>query len=162
MATAYPLSMEDMAKITGVSIGKAQRYAMPFLELINKHVEENDIERPMDFTIKTVANKSRTKIEIIRNIDLKVSITELAKVVDMNFNELMEELYMIVSSGTKLRLDYYLNDKIDEYARETIIEYFKEAKTDDVDVAFNELKEEDITYEEIILMRLKFISDYAN
>ncbi len=162
MATQYPLSMEDMAKIQGVSIGKAQRYAQPFIEQIKKYVEENEIERPMDITIKTVANKSKTKVSIIQAIDRKIPLDDIAKSNDMSWGELMEELYGIVASGTKLGLDYYLNKNVDEYVRETVLEYFTEAETDNLDAAFKELKDDEITWEEIQLMRLKFLSDFAN
>jgi ATP-dependent DNA helicase RecQ len=162
MATQYPISMEDMAKIQGVSIGKAQRYAKPLLELIQKYVEENEIERPMDITIKTVANKSKTKVSIIQAIDRKIPLEDLTKSNDLSWQELMDELYNIVTSGTKLGLDYYLNKNIDEYVRETVLEYFKEAPTDDIDTAYAELKEDEITWEEIQLMRLKFLSDFSN
>ncbi|MCB0574204.1 MAG: RecQ family ATP-dependent DNA helicase, partial [Saprospiraceae bacterium] len=162
MATQYPISMEDMSKIVGVSLGKAQKYAQPFLELIKKYCEENDIERPMDITIKTVANKSKMKVNIITAIDRKIPLEDISKSNDLSMPELLEELDGIVNSGTKLRLDYYLNKVVDEYVRETVMDYFKEAETDDVKLAFQELKEEEITWEEIQLMRLKFLSDYAN
>jgi ATP-dependent DNA helicase RecQ len=163
MATQYPISMDDMGKITGVSMAKATRYAQPFLDAIQKHVEENDIERPMDLTIRTVANKSKAKINIITAIDRKINLEDIAKSSDMTMQELLDELYGIVNSGTKLRLDYYLSKVIsDEYVRETVIEYFKDAETDDLEAAFQELKEDDITWEEIELLRLKFLSDFAN
>jgi ATP-dependent DNA helicase RecQ len=162
MATQYPISMEDMSKIVGVSLGKAQKYAQPFLDTIKKYVEENDIERPTDITIKTVANKSKTKVSIIQSIDRKIPLEDIARSSDMSLPELLEELDIIVQSGTKIKLDYYLNKHIDEYVRETIIDYFKEAETDSVDEAFKTLKDDEITWEEIQLMRLKFLSDYAN
>lgn len=162
MATQYPVSLEDMAKIVGVSQGKAQKYGQPFADAIKKYCEENEIERPMDITIKTVANKSKTKVSIIQSIDRKIPLEDIARSVDMAMVELMEELYGIVQSGTKIRLDYYLNKIIDEYVRETVIEYFKEAETDSVDDAFSDLKDDEITWEEIQLMRLKFLSDFAN
>jgi ATP-dependent DNA helicase RecQ len=163
MATQYPLSMDDLSKIVGVSLGKAQRYGQPFIDAIKKYCEENEIERPMDLTIKTVANKSKTKVSIITAIDRKISLDDIAKANDLSFPDLISELYGIVNSGTKLSLDYYLNKNIaDEYVRETIIEYFKESDNDDLEVAYNELKEEEITFEEIQLMRLKFLSDFAN
>ncbi len=161
MATNYPISMDDMSKIVGVSQGKAQKYAQPFVDAIKKYCEENEIERPMDITIKTVANKSRSKVNIIMAIDRKISLEDIAKTNDMSMPELLEELDGIVQSGTKLRLDYHLNKSIDEYVRDTVIEYFKEAETDSIDVAFHELKDDEITWEEIQLMRLKFLSDYA-
>jgi ATP-dependent DNA helicase RecQ len=163
MATHYPISMDDMSKITGVSLGKAQRYAQAFLAAIQQHVEANEIERPMDLTIKTVANKSKTKVGIITSIDRKISLEDIAKSNDMTTQELMDELYGIVMSGTKLRLDYYLNKVVsDEYTRDAIIDYFKTAQSDDLDEAYADLKDEDITWEEIQLMRLKFLSDFAN
>ncbi len=162
MATQYPISMEDMAKITGVSAAKALRYAKPFVEAIQKHVEENEIERPMDLTIRTVANKSKAKINIITSIDRKINLEDIAKSSDLTMQELLDELYGIVNSGTKLRLDYYLAKVItDEYVRDTVIEYFKDADTDDLETAYQELKDDDINWEEIELMRLKFLSDFA-
>ncbi|MBK7936068.1 MAG: DNA helicase RecQ [Lewinellaceae bacterium] len=162
MATQYPVSLDDMSKIVGVSLGKAQKYGQPFIDLIVKYCEENEIERPMDITIKTVANKSKMKVNIITAIDRKIPLEDIAKSNDLSMPELLEELDGIVNSGTKLSLDYYLNKHIDEYVRETVIDYFKEAETDDVKIAFQELKDDEITWEEIQLMRLKFLSDYAN
>lgn len=162
MATQYPISMDDMSKIVGVSQGKAQKYAQPFVDLIKKYCEENEIERPMDITIKTVANKSKTKVSIITAIDRKIPLEDIAKGNDLSMQELLEELDAIVNTGTKIRLDYYLNKVIDEYVRETVMEYFKEAETDSIDEAYKELKDDEITWEEIQLMRLKFLSDYAN
>ncbi len=162
MATQYPITMEDMAKIVGVSQGKAQKYGQPFVDAIKKYCEENEIERPMDITIKTVANKSKTKVAIIQAIDRKIPLEDIAFSTDLTMSELMEEMDMIVNSGTKIRLDYYLNKHVDEYVREAVIEYFKEAETDDIDTAFRELRDDEITWEEIQLMRIKFLSDYAN
>ncbi len=162
MATNYPISMEDMAKIAGVSQGKAQKYGQPFVDAIKKYCEENEIERPMDITIKTVANKSKTKVGIIQAIDRKIPLEDIAKGNDLSMPELLSELDGIVNFGTKIKLDYYLNKHIDEYVRETVIEYFKEAETDSIDAAYQELKDEEVTWEEVQLMRLKFLSDYAN
>ncbi|MEY3248421.1 MAG: ATP-dependent helicase RecQ, partial [Bacteroidota bacterium] len=162
MATQYPISMEDMTKISGVSLGKAQRYAQPFLDTIKKYVEENDIDRPTDLTIKTLANKSKTKVGIITAIDRKIPLEDIARSNDLTLDELLDDLYVIVQSGTKLRLDYYLAKTVDESVREIIIDYFKEAPNDDLNLAYKELKDEEITFEEIKLMRLKFLSDFAN
>lgn len=162
MATQYPISMEDMSKIVGVSQGKAQKYAQPFVDAIKKYCEENEIERPMDITIKTVANKSKTKVNIITAIDRKIPLEDIAKSNDLSMQDLMEELDAIVNTGTKIKLDYYLNKVVDEYVRETVMEYFKEAETDSIDAAYKELKDDEITWEEIQLMRLKFLSDFAN
>ena len=162
MATQYPISAEDMTKVSGVSMGKAQRYGKPFIELIRKYVEENEIERPSDFVVKQVANKSKIKVAIIQSIDRKIPLEDIAHSNSINMDELMDELDAIVNSGTKVNLDYYLDDKIDEYAREEIYDYFMGAKTDCVDTAYAELKEEDITVDEIKLMRIKFISEMGN
>ncbi|MEI6409025.1 MAG: RecQ family ATP-dependent DNA helicase [Bacteroidota bacterium] len=162
MATNYPISLDDMSKIVGVSLGKAQKYGQPFVDAICKYVEENEIERPMDITIKTVANKSKTKVSIIQAIDRKIPLEDIAKANDFTMAELLMEMDIIVQSGTKIKLDYYLNKNIDEYVRETVIEYFKEAESDSVDEAFKELKDDEITWEEIQMMRIKFLSDYAN
>ncbi|MBK8555420.1 MAG: ATP-dependent DNA helicase RecQ [Lewinellaceae bacterium] len=162
MATQYPTNLEDLSKMSGVSQGKALRYGKPFVDLIAKYVEENEIERPIDLTIKTVANKSKLKVGIITSIDRKIPLEDIAKSSDLTFEELLVEMYMIVQSGTKLRLDYHLNKTLDEYVRETVIEYFKTAPNDDLNEAFQALLEDEITFEEIQLMRLKFLSDYAN
>lgn len=162
MATMYPISMEDMARISGVSMGKAQRYAKPFIELIAQYVTDNDIERPSEFVVKSVANKSKVKVDIIRSIDKKIPLEDIARSNNISYPELMEELDAIVISGTKVNIDYYLDDNVDEYSREEIYQYFMEAESDSVDDAFKELKQDDITYEEIQLVRIKFLSDLAN
>ncbi len=162
MATQYPISMEDMANITGVSKGKAMRYGRPFIQLIKEYVEENDIDRPNDLIVKQVANKSKVKINIIQGIDRKVPLEDLAETNNLSMEELMEELYSIVTSGTKVNIDYYIDDNVDEYSKEDISEYFMAAATDSVDEAFRALKDDDITMEEIQLVRIKFLSDMAN
>ena len=162
MATQYPITMEDMSKITGVSQGKAQRYAKSFVELIKTYVEENDIERPTDFVVKQIANKSKSKVSIIQGIDRKIPLEDIASTTSMSMEDLIHELDAIVLSGTKLNIDYYLEENIDEYSREDIFDYFMEAETDSVEEAFKELKEDDITMEEIQLMRIKFLSEMAN
>ena len=162
MATQYPISMDDMANISGVSKGKALRYGRPFIQQIKEYVEENDIERPNDLIVKQVANKSKVKINIIQGIDRKVPLEDLAETNNLSMEELMEELYSIVTSGTKVNIDYYIDDTVDEYSREDIANYFMEAATDSLDEAFRELKDDDITMEEIQLVRIKFLSDMAN
>lgn len=162
MASQYPISMEDMSKIVGVSQGKAQKFGKPFVDAIKQYCEENEIERPMDITIKTVANRSKTKVNIIKSIDRMLALDDIAKSNDLTMVELMEELDGIVNSGTKLRIDYYLHKNLDEYVRDTIMEYFIDAETDSIEDAYQALKEDEITWEEIQLMRIKFLSDYAN
>ncbi len=162
MATQYPISMEDMAKVSGVSIGKATRYARPFIELIKKYVEENEIERPTDFVVKQVANKSKVKVNIIQAIDRKIPLDDIASANGLSMDELVAELDAIVASGTKVNIDYYLEDTVDEYSREDIYDYFMGADTDDPEKAYAELKGDDITIEEIQLVRIKFLSDVGN
>jgi len=162
MTMQYPISMEDMEKIVGVSKGKAIRYGRPFIDLIKSYVNENDIERPSEILIKSIANKSIKKVSIIQNIDRKIPLEDIASNNQMTMNELLHELEIIVGSGTKLDLNYYIDNKIDEYSREDIYDYFMEAETDSVDEAFEELEEDDITQEEIKIMRIKFLSDMGN
>ncbi len=162
MATQYPISLEDMAKISGVSVGKAKRYGKPFMELIAKYVDENDIDRPTDFVVKQVANKSRSKVQIIQGIDKKQGLDEIAQAVGVSMDELLDELSAIVISGTKVNIDYYLDEVMDEYTLDDLKEYFMESKTDDPEVAFKELQEDDITLDEIRMYRIKFLSDVAN
>ncbi|MCL4154519.1 UNVERIFIED_CONTAM: hypothetical protein GTU68_035676 [Idotea baltica] len=162
MANQYPISMEDMLKITGVSKGKAEKYGKSFVELIKQYVDENDIDRPTDFVMKQVANKSRAKIAIIQAVDKKISLEEIATANQMSMEDLLNEMDMIVSSGTRLNIDYYLEDQIDEGVREDIYDYFMEAESDSVEAAFAELEEDDINREEIKLLRIKFLSEVAN
>lgn len=162
MATRYPITLDDLCKISGVSKGKAERYGNPFIEFIQKYVEENDIERVDDFVIRQVADKSKNKVEIIKNIDKKIPLEDIAKNLQMNMEELMSELNMIVTSGTRINIDYYINENVDEYSREDIYEYFKDADSDSVEDAYKSLKEDDITFEEIRLVRLKYMSEIVN
>jgi ATP-dependent DNA helicase RecQ len=162
MATQYPVTMEDMTQITGVSKGKAIRYAKPFIDLISKYVEENEIERPTDFIVKQVVQKSKIKVNLIQGIDRKVPLEDLADANNITMDELLMELYAIVTSGTKLNIDYYLEETIDESAREEIYDYFLESQTDEEKAAYQALKAEDITLDEIKLMRIKFMSEMAN
>ncbi len=162
MATIYPISMDDMCNVTGVSKGKAQRYGKPFIEMIAEYVEANNIERPMDFVVKQVANKSKIKVNIIQGIDRKIPLSDIADSNNLSMDELLHEMDMIVASGTKVNIDYYIDDAVDEYSREDIYDYFMEADDDSPEDAFEELKEDDITMEEIQLIRIKFMSDMAN
>ncbi len=162
MATNYPISMADLSKIVGVSEGKAKRYGAPFIELIARHVEENDIDRPIDFVVKQVADKSKLKVSIIRSIDKKIPLPDIAAANNLEMSELVQEMNVIVNSGTKLNIDYFLEEYIDEDSHEEIYDYFMEAESDSVEDAFEELKDEDIQMEEIQLVRIKFLSEMAN
>lgn len=162
MAIQYPITMDDMTKITGVSKGKAMRYGRAFIRLISEYVDANDIVRPTDFVVKQIANKSKIKVNIIQSIDRKIPLEDIAQANSIKLEELMDELYAIVSSGTKVNLDYYIEENIDEYSREDIYDYFMDADTDSLDGALEALKEDDITMEEIQIVRIKFMSDLAN
>lgn len=162
MATQYPITMEDMTKIQGVSRGKAERYAKPFIDMIARYVEEHEIIRPSDFVVKQVANKSKVKVALIQGIDKKLPLEDLAEQNDLTWDELMEELDSIVNSGTKLNLDYYLEENIDEYVQEDIYNYFLDSDNDSAVEAFHALKGDDIQIEEVQLVRLKFLSEMAN
>ncbi|MFN8339540.1 MAG: DNA helicase RecQ [Saprospiraceae bacterium] len=162
MATYYPISMDDMTKISGVSQGKAEKFGKPFIELIKKYVEENDIERPTEVVIKQVANKSKNKVTIIQSIDRKMPLSDIARNVEMTYDELLYELNNIVDAGTKLNINFAIKDKVDEDIVEEIFDYFKHSNTDAIDTAIRKLQEDDISEEEVLLSRIKFISDIAH
>jgi ATP-dependent DNA helicase RecQ len=162
MCTYYPITMEELQNIPGVGVGKASKFGKPFIELISRHVEENEIERPTETVIKTVANRSKNKIAIIQGVDRKVSLVDLADSKGLTFDELLKEMEAIVYSGTKLNIDYYLEEEVDEEHVEDIFEYFQEAETDDLKVALEELGEDEYPEEEVRLVRIKFISEVAN
>lgn len=162
MATQYPVNMEELSNISGVSLGKAQKYGKTFVELIKKYVEENEIERPSDFIVRQVANKSRTKVQIIQSVDRKMPLEDIQRTNDLTRDTLLEELDIIVSSGTKLDIQYCLDSFIDESIQEEIYEYFMSAESDSFINAYHALKDDDITAEEIQLVRIKFLSDIAN
>jgi ATP-dependent DNA helicase RecQ len=161
MATNYPVNMEELSNISGVSMGKAQKYGKSFVDAIKKYVEENEIERPTDFVVRQVANKSRTKVQIIQSIDRKMPLEDIQKTNNLKWDDLIEELDIIVSSGTKLDIQYCL-EGVDESIQEEIYDYFMAAKSDSFEDAYHALKEDDITPEEIQLVRIKFLSDIAN
>jgi len=162
MATYYPINVEDMLQISGVNTGKAVKYGKPFIELIKEYVEENEIDRPTEFVMKQVANKSKHKVAIIQGIDRKMPLFDLAKNAGMSYEELLEELNIIVDGGTKLNINYFIEDEVDEEVIEEIFDYFHEADTAGIEDAFKDLKDEDITIEEIHLARIKFMNEVAN
>lgn len=161
MATTYPITIEELQNIPGVGAGKAKRYGKEFVELIKRHVEENEIERPEDLRVRTVANKSKLKVSIIQRIDRKVALDEIALTNGLEFGELLDEIEAIVYSGTRINIDYFVNDVMDEDHVEDIYAYFKESETDDLESAIEELGS-DYTEEEIRLIRIKFLSEMAN
>ncbi len=161
MATIYPVTTEELQNIPGVGAGKANRYGKAFCDLIRRHCQENEIDRPEDLRVRTVANKSKMKVSIIQSIDRKVALDDIALSKGMDFEELLEEVEAIVYSGTKLDITYFLNEIMDEDHLWDIYDYFKESTTDNVDEALEELGE-DYSEEEVRLVRIKFISELAN
>ena len=161
MASTYPQTIEELQNIPGVGSGKAKRYGSQFCDLIRRHCEDNDIERPEDFRFRTVPKKSQLKVDIIRAIDRKIPLDELAKSKGLDFSELLDHVDAIVYSGTKINIDYFLNDVMDEDSIADIFDYFRESDTDSLDEAYDELGD-DYTEDEIRLVRIKFLSEMAN
>lgn len=161
MATQYPTTIEELASCSGVSKGKAERYGKPFVDLIAEYVEENEIEKPADMVIKSVANKSGLKIHIIQNVDKKIPLENIAHSKGVKLDELITEMETIVQSGTRLNLNYYIDNLIEEERQEQVFEYFRESHSDSLDAAMTELQG-DFSYEEVRLMRLKFLNDMGN
>jgi ATP-dependent DNA helicase RecQ len=161
MATNYPIRIEELQNIPGVGAGKAKRYGSEFVAIIKKYVEENEIERPEDLRVRTVANKSRLKVWIVQSIDRKVALDDIAVSKGLDFNELLNEIETIVYSGTRINIDYFINEAMDEDHVQDIYDYFKESETDDLETAINELGS-DYTEDEIRLIRVKFLSEMAN
>jgi len=162
MATMYPTTIPELEKINGVSKGKAIRYGKPFIDLIAKYVEENDIEKPDDFVMKSVVNRNNNKIFIIQNVDKKIPLETVAKTRDLRIDELLEEMETIVASGTKLNLDYAIDEMVDEYEQDEIMDYFKTCETSSLQVAQEELADSNFNWEQLKLMRIKFLCEYGN
>ena len=161
MATTYPITLEELQNIPGVGAGKAKRYGEEFIKVIKTHVEENEIERPEDLRVRTVANKSKLKVSIIQAIDRKIALDELAESKGLDFNELLDEIEAIVYSGTKINIDYFLHEIMDDEHVDDIFEYFKESESDSIEDAIDEFGRE-YTEEEIRLIRIKFLSEMGN
>jgi ATP-dependent DNA helicase RecQ len=162
MSTQYPINMDELTRISGVGSGKATKYGASILSLIKKYVEENEIERPLDMVVKSVVNKSGVKVHIIQNIDRKVSLETIAKGKQLSMNDIITEIETIVLSGTKVNINYYIDEMVDADKQDEIYEYFKESETDSVEAALKELGEDEYSEEEIRLMRIKFMSEFAN
>jgi ATP-dependent DNA helicase RecQ len=162
MANQYPITIDELKNIQGVGSGKALKFGKPFIELIASYVEENEIERPQDMVVKSVVNKSGTKVYIIQGIDRKIPLNEIAKTKGMDFDDLLTDLEHIVDSGTRLNIDYYINEEIDEDKQDEVHDYFMEAETAGIDEALEELGPDDYTIEELRLLRIKFMSEIAN
>lgn len=161
MATTYPVTLDELQNIPGVGAGKAKRYGKEFVDVIKTHVEENEIERPEDLIFRTVPNKSKLKISIIQGIDRKIALDELAESKGLEYSELLDEIEAIVYSGTKININYFLDEIMDDDQQEDIIEYFKESESDDLEAAIQELGDT-YTEEEIRLVRIKFLSEMGN
>lgn len=161
MATLYPTTTTELEKCQGVSKGKAIRYGKPFVELVAKYVEENNIERPDDFVMKSVVNKSGLKVYIIQQTDKKIPLEAIAKNKDLRLDALLEEMETIAASGTKLNLDYAIDDMVDEYDQDDILEYFKSCETSSLQVAQQELSDGNFTWEQLKIMRIKFLNEYG-
>jgi ATP-dependent DNA helicase RecQ len=162
MAIQYPVSMDELRQIQGVSQGKAARYGKDFVDLIRKYVEENEITRPMDMVVKSVANESSNKIYIIKNVDKRIALDDIASAKGLSMDDLITEIESILSSGTKVNINYYIDDVIDEEKQDEIYEYFREAETSSIDAALKELGEDEFTELEIRLMRVKFICEHGH
>jgi len=162
MSIQYPITLEELQKIQGVGQGKALRYGKEFVSLIRKFVEENEIERPQDLVVRQVANKSKFKVYIIQSIDRKISLEDIADAKGIEFPELLSEIEAIVNSGTRINIDYFINEVLDEEQQQEIFDYFREAQDDSVETALTELGDEDYSEEHIRLMRIKFLSDMGN
>jgi ATP-dependent DNA helicase RecQ len=161
MATLYPTSTSDLEKCQGVSKGKAIRYGKPFVEMIARYVEDNNIVKPDDFVMKSVVNKSGSKVYIIQNTDRKMSLETIARNKGWRMDEMLEEMETIAASGTKLNLDYAIDEMLDENEQEEIIEYFKTCETSSLQVAQQELAEFSFNWEQLKIMRIKFLSEYG-
>ncbi len=162
MATIYPTTIEELEKCQGVSKGKAMRYGKRFTEVIARYVQENELEKPDDFIMKSVVNKNSNKVFIIQNVDKKIPLELIARNKTLKIEELLEEMETIVASGTKLNLDYAIEDLVEEYEREEIIDYFKGCQTSSLDIAKEELADSNYTWEQLKIMRIKFLCEYGN
>lgn len=162
MATTYPTTAEELASVNGVGMGKVNKFGKEFIEAIQRYVDENDIETATDVIVKSSVNKSKIKIYIIQQIDRKVDLEEIAESKSITFEELLSEIENICYSGTKLNLDYYIDQVLDKHKQDDIFEYFLNSETDSLDAALNDDSNADYTEEELRLMRIKFLSEYAN
>jgi len=162
MCTHYPITLDELKQIHGVGAGKALKFGSQFVSLIKAYVEENDIERPIDLIIKGTANKSALKVSIIQNIDRKIGLDDIASAKGISYEDILKEVESIVNSGTKLNLNYFIDEMIDEDRQDEVFDYFRSAEIDSIDEALRDLGTEDYTFEEIQLMRIKFMSELGN
>src|SRR5690606_38172123 len=162
MCTHYPITLDELKQIHGVGAGKAMKFGAQFINLIKDYVEENDIDRPVDLVIKGTANKSALKVSIIQNIDRKIGLDDIASAKGITYEEILREVESIVNSGTRLNLNYFIDEMLDEDRQDEVFDYFKEAESDSIDAALEELGSDDYSFEDIQLMRIKFMSELGN
>ncbi len=162
MSIQYPITMEELTKISGVGQGKAKRYGKEFIDLIKKYVEENEIERPQDMVVKTVANKSALKVHIIQSIDRKVSLEDIAESKGLEMTEILTEIEAIINSGTKLNINYYIDEVLDKDHQDEVFDYFAEAENESIEHALEVLGEDEYSEDDIRLIRIKFISEMGH
>lgn len=162
MCTHYPVSLDELKQIHGVGSGKAMKFGLPFVDLIRKYVDDNEIDRPVDLVIKSAANKSALKVSIIQNIDRQISLEDIASAKGISYDEILKELETIVNSGTKLNLNYYIDEIIEEDRQDEVFDYFRGSEVDSIENALSELGTDDYTREEVQLMRIKFLSELGN
>jgi ATP-dependent DNA helicase RecQ len=161
MCSQYPITLDELAQIGGVGKGKAQKFGQPFVDLIDQYVKDNDIERPIDFVVKSAAHKSVQKVQIIQNIDKRIPLPDIAKGLGKNMNDLMTDLETIVSSGTKLNIQYFIDEELDEDQQEEMMEYYMQSETDSL-LEAEKYFDGDYEEDQLRLMRLKFISEVGN
>ncbi|MDC3253221.1 HRDC domain-containing protein, partial [Crocinitomicaceae bacterium] len=161
MCLQYPINIEELTNIQGVGNGKATRYGEPFASLIKAYVEQYNIERTQDLVVKSVVKKSGLKVQLIQNIDRKLPLEDIGRAQGKEVEEVIDEIEAIVSSGTRVNINYYIDDILDEENQEEIYEYFSEAETDGLKEAYDEF-DGDYSEEELRLMRIKFMSEMAN
>ncbi len=161
MTMRYPITIEELTQVSGVGPGKAQKFGKPFVDLIAAYVEENDIDREEEVTVRSVVNKSGNKVHIIQNIDKRLPLESIAKARNLSMDALLTELESIVQSGTKLDINYQINDIFETDVLEEIMDYFNDAETDDIEMASQEF-DGDYSEEELRMVRLKFMSEVAN
>lgn len=162
MCTHYPVSLDELKQIQGVGAGKATKFGGPFVEMIKKYVDDNDIDRPQDMVVKSTANKSALKVSIIQNIDRKIGLEDIASSKGISYEDLLKEVESIVNSGTKLNIGYFVDEMIDRDRQDEVYDYFRSAEVDSIKEALAELGEEDYTFEDVQLMRIKFMSELGN
>jgi ATP-dependent DNA helicase RecQ len=162
MATTYPITIDELQNIPGVGAGKAKRYGDEFLKVIKEHVKENEITRPEDLRVRTVANKSKLKVSIIQSIDRKIALDDIANSKGLDMTELLDEIEAIVYSGTKININYFLREVMEPDHIADIFDYFNSAETDKIDAALRELGEDEFSEIEVRLVRIKFLSEIGN